>query len=236
MFRKELLYYFTTPVAYIVIGLYLLIIFLFLWVIPGEWNIIDSGYSQVDGLFRLSPWLFLFMCPALTMRLFSEERQNGTWDLLRTKPISLHRIVIAKFMAAWVLVVISISACLIHYMAVYFIAEPVGNIDSAAFFAAFFGLMLISLSFIAIGTFASSFSTNQIVCFILSVIACAFFYYGFDLLASLFHDSATVTFIEHIGGYQHFLSISRGVIEIKDLAYFLIVAVFFLSSTIYKLK
>ena len=114
MFRKELRYYFSTPIAYIVIGLYLLAISLFLWVIPGQWNIIDSGYAQVDGLFQLSPWLFMLLCPALTMRLFSEERQSGMWDLIRTKPISLTRIVLGKYFAARTLVLIGLLPCFVH--------------------------------------------------------------------------------------------------------------------------
>ena len=123
MFRKELTYYFSTPIAYIVIGLYLLAISLFLWVIPGQWNIIDSGYAQVDGLFQLSPWLFMLLCPALTMRLFSEERQSGMWDLIRTKPISLTRIVLGKYFAAWTLVLIGLLPCFVHYFVVAYMAE-----------------------------------------------------------------------------------------------------------------
>ena len=119
MFCKELRYYFSSPVAYIVIGLFLLLISLFLWVVPGEWNIIDSGYAQVDGLFELAPWLFLLLCPVLTMRLFAEERQTGTWNLLRTKPISLTRIVLAKGLAAWVIVLIALLPCLVHYFVVF---------------------------------------------------------------------------------------------------------------------
>ena len=151
MYKKELTYYFSTPIAYIVIGLYLLAISLFLWVIPGEWNIIESGYSQTDGLFLLSPWLLMLLCPALSMRLFAEERQTGTWDLLRTKPISLGRIVTAKYFAAWTLVLIALLPCVVHYFAVAYIAEPMGNIDGGAFAGSFVGLVLLSAVFMAIG-------------------------------------------------------------------------------------
>ena len=115
MYRKELAYYFSSPVAYIVIGLYLVTMSLFLWVIPGEWNILNSGYAQVDGLFYLSPWLFMILCPALTMRLFAEERMSGTWDLMMTKGVSLCRIVVQKALAAWTLLIIGILPCLVHY-------------------------------------------------------------------------------------------------------------------------
>ena len=236
MYKKELLYYFTSPIAYIVVGLYLLLISLFLWVIPGEYNIIESGYAQVDGLFRLSPWLFLFLCPALTMRLFSEERQRGTWNVLMTKPVSLLSIVTAKFFAAWTLVFIALLPCVTHLVATYVIAEPYGNVDVAAFCGSFIGLMLMSLAFIAVGTFFSSLSKNQIVCFILSVLGCAVFYYGFDLLAMLFSSAAVVNTMQQIGGFAHFSSLARGVLDLKDIVYFLVVTVLFVSSTVIVLQ
>ena len=151
MFRKELAYYFSTPIAYIVIGLYLLAVSLFLWVIPGQWNIIDSGYAQTDGLFQLSPWLMMLLCPALTMRLFSEERQSGTWDILMVQPISMTRLVAGKFLAAWTLMLLALLPNLVHYFIVYAIAEPIGNIDGGQFAGSFIGLIMLSGTFLAIG-------------------------------------------------------------------------------------
>ena len=162
MYRKELRYYFSTPIAYIVIGLYQLAISLFLWVIPGQWNIIDSGYAQVDGLFQLSPWLFMLLCPALTMRLLSEERQSGIWDLIRTKPISLTRIMLGKYFAAWTLVLIGLLPCFVHYFVVAYMAEPMGNLDSGAFIGSFLGLIMLSGTFMAIGLLCATFSKSQI--------------------------------------------------------------------------
>jgi len=231
MYKKELRYYFSTPIAYIVIGLFLLLISLFLWVIPGEWNIIDSGYAQVDGLFQISPWLFLLLCPALTMRLFAEERQTGTWNVLRVKPVSLTRIVLGKWAAAWTIVVVALVPCLVHFFAVYAMAEPQGNVDSGAFFGSFFGLMLISLTYTAIGTFCSSLTKSQIVSFILGVCGCALFYYGFDLCSSLLSDGNAVNAISRIGGHSHYLSIARGVMDLRDVVYFIGVAAAFLATT-----
>ena len=201
MYKKELTYYFSTPIAYIVIGLYLLAISLFLWVIPGEWNIIESGYSQTDGLFLLSPWLLMLLCPALSMRLFAEERQTGTWDLLCTKPISLGRIVTAKYFAAWTLVLIALLPCVVHYFAVAYIAEPMGNIDGGAFAGSFVGLVLLSAGFMAIGLLAATLSKSQIVSFILGALSCFVLYW--------------VTLQEH------YRSLSRGVIDLRDVVYLL---------------
>ena len=213
MYKKELAYYFSTPIAYIVIGLYLLAISLFLWVIPGEWNIIDSGYAQVDGLFQLSPWLMMLLCPALTMRLFSEERQSGIWDLLRTKPISLTQIVLGKYFAAWTLVLIGLLPCFVHYFVVAYMAEPMGNLDSGAFLGSFIGLILLSGTFMSIGLLCATFSRSQIVCFIIGALAC------FVLYWTVLQD--------------HYSSLSRGVLDLRDVLFFVSVAIAAIIAAIF---
>ena len=213
MYWKELRYYFSTPIAYIVIGLYLLAISLFLWVIPGQWNILDSGYAQVDGLFQLSPWLFMLLCPALTMRLLSEERQSGMWDLIRTKPASLTRIMLGKYFAAWTLVLIGLLPCLVHYFVVAYMAEPMGNLDSGAFMGSFIGLILLSGSFMAIGLLCATLSKSQIVCFITGALAC------FVLYWILMQD--------------HYSSLSRGVLDLRDIVFFVSIAVLAIVAAIF---
>ena len=213
MFLKELRYYFSTPIAYIVIGLYQLAISLFLWVIPGQWNIIDSGYAQVDGLFQLSPWLFMLLCPALTMRLLSEERQNGLWDLIRTKPISLTRIMLGKYLAAWALILLGLTPCLVHYFVVAYMAEPMGNLDSGAFLGSFIGLILLSGTFMAIGLLCATFSKSQIVCYISGALCC------FVLYWVLLQD--------------HYSSLSRGVLDLRDVFFFITVAVVAIIASIF---
>lgn len=205
MFRKELSYYFSTPIAYIVIGLFLLAVSLFLWVIPGQWNIIESGYAQVDGLFQISPWLLMLVCPALTMRLFAEERQSGTWLLLRAQPIPLWKIVVGKYLAAFVLIVIALLPCIVHYFIVFYMAEPMGNIDSGQFVGSFMGLIFLSASFTSIGLLCSTLTRSQLVAFILGAVSCFVLYW--------------VTLQEH------YSSISRGVVDLRDVVFFLSVAI-----------
>ena len=216
MYKKELAYYFSTPIAYIVIGLYQLAISLFLWVIPGQWNIIDSGYAQVDGLFQLSPWLFMLLCPALTMRLLAEERQSGIWDLLRTKPVSLTRIMLGKYFAAWTLVLIGLLPCFVHYFVVAFMAEPMGNLDSGAFLGSFVGLILLSGVFMAIGLLCATFSKSQIVCFIAGALSC------FVLYWALLQD--------------HYSSLARGVIDLRDLLFFITITIVAIFASILTLR
>lgn len=205
MFKKELSYYFSTPIAYIVIGLFLLAISLFLWVIPGQWNIIESGYAQVDGLFQISPWLLMLVCPALTMRLFAEERQSGTWLLLRAQPIPLWKIVVSKYLAALLLTVLALIPCIVHYYIVYYMAEPMGNIDSGQFVGSMMGLVFLSSSFTGISLLCSTWSKSQIVSFITSAVSCFSLYW---LLLE-----------------QHYRSISRGVVDLRDVVFFLSVSI-----------
>ena len=205
MFRKELSYYFSTPIAYIVIGLFLLAVSLFLWVIPGLWNVIESGYAQVDGLFQIAPWLLMLVCPALTMRLFAEEKQTGTWLLLRAQPISLGKIVLGKYMAAFVLTVMALLPCIVHYFIVYYMAEPVGNIDGGQFIGSMLGLVFLSASFTSIGMLCSTLTSSQLVAFILGAVA------NFVLYWVLLQN--------------HYSSISRGVVDLKDVILFVTVAV-----------
>ena len=205
MFRKELSYYFSTPIAYIVIGLFLLAVSLFLWVIPGQWNVIESGYAQVDGLFQISPWLLMLVCPALTMRLFTEERQSGTWILLRAQPIPLWKIVVSKYLAAFILTVLALLPCIVHYFILYYMAEPIGNVDGGQFVGSMMGLVLLSASFTGIGLLCSTLTRSQLVAFILSAVGCFILYW--------------VTL------QDHYNSISRGVVDLRDIVFFLSVAI-----------
>ena len=165
------------------------------------------------GLFQLSPWLFMLLCPALTMRLLSEERQSGMWDLIRTKPISLTRIMLGKYFAAWTLVLIGLLPCLVHYFVVAYMAEPMGNLDSGAFMGSFIGLILLSGSFMAIGLLCATFSKSQIVCFITGALAC------FVLYWILMQD--------------HYSSLSRGVLDLRDIVFFVSIAVLAIVAAIF---
>lgn len=236
LFKKEFRYFFSTPIGYIVLGLFWLAISLFLWVIPGQYNIIDSGYAQLDGLFQLSPWLFMFLCPAVCMRMFAEERQNHTWDLLVTKPIQLWQIVLGKFLAAWVLTIIALLPCIFHYWVVYSLAEPIGNIDSGAFWGAFIGLVFLTATNCSVGLWTSAITKSQIVAFILGLLICFLLFYGFDLVSGLFSKGSTVEAIQNIGFHSHYKSISRGVIDSRDIVYFIGVCALFLLITIQMLS
>lgn len=234
--KKELRVFFSNATGYIVIGIFLILTGLFLWVIPGEYNILDSGYANVDGLFYLAPWLFLFLCPAVTMRLFAEEKQTGTWELLTTKPISKLHIALGKYLAGWVLVTLALLPTLLYYFSVWYLAEPMGNVDSGAFWGSFIGLLFLAAIYVSIGTFSSSLSNNQIISFVVAVMLSFFFYYGFEVIASFFSSGQSIQILETLGIHSHYKSMSRGVIDSRDVLYFVLVCSGFLSATVWKIK
>jgi ABC-2 type transport system permease protein len=234
--KKELKTFFGNAIGYIVIGIFLLLNGLLLWFIPGEYNIIETGYANVDGLFYLAPWLFLILCPAISMRFFAEEKQSGTWELLVSKPISKTEIVLGKFFAGWLLVMLALVPTLIYYFTVYFIAEPIGNIDSGQFWGSFIGLMFLTAVYISIGTYASSLTNNQIVSFVIAVVLSFFLYYGLDVTGSFFNSGNTIQFISGLGINTHYQSMSRGVIDSHDVAYFSLISLIFILLTVRRIR
>lgn len=227
---KELNSFFSNATGYIVIVIFLLSTSLLLWVFPGNYNILDMGYANVNGLFTLTPWLYLFLCPAVTMKMFAEEKQNGTIELLLTRPVSIWKIICGKALAGWFLVIIALIPTLIWAMSVYYISDPIGNMDMGAFWGSWLGLVFLAMVYVCIGLFGSAVSKNQIVAFILSALLCFILFYGFELLGSLFSGN-TEYILKNIGIRQHCLSISRGVIDSRDIIYFIAGSALFLFLT-----
>lgn len=231
IFSKELKSFFGSLTGYIVIGIFLTLTGLMLWVIPGEYNIPESGYANVDGLFMIAPWLFLFLCPAISMRAFAEEKQSGTWELLITKPISKWQIVLGKYFSGVVVVLAALVPTVLNYFVVAYLAEPVGNVDSGAFWGSFIGLGFLAAIYMSIGIFASSLTNNQVISFVLAIVISFVLFYGFDVLAMFFTSGDVIGSIESAGINAHYKSISRGVIDSRDLVYYLVVSFLFLFFT-----
>ncbi|HON53174.1 MAG TPA: gliding motility-associated ABC transporter permease subunit GldF [Bacteroidales bacterium] len=231
LLRKEIASFFHSFTGYLVIAVFLLITGLFLFVFQGEMNILRSGYASVDGLFILAPWIFLFLAPAISMRFFSDEKKSGTIELLLTYPISDISIVLAKFTAGIILLTISLLPTLLYVFTVYALGSPPGNLDGGATIGAYIGLLLIGGMYVAIGTLVSSFTDNQIISFIISAVICFVFFTGFDSLAEIIPSTINKNIITSIGIQQHYNSISRGVIDTRDLIYFVSCIIFFLYLT-----
>ncbi|MCK4464724.1 MAG: gliding motility-associated ABC transporter permease subunit GldF [Bacteroidales bacterium] len=231
LLRKEINSFFSTVVGYIVIMVFLTANSLFLWIFPGELNVLESGYATIDTLFIIAPWVFLFLVPAVTMRMFSEERKTGTIELLLTRPLSDLQIISAKFLAGLILVLFSLLPCLVYFISVYLLGNPVGNIDTGGTWGSFIGLFFLAGIYVSIGIFASSLTDNQIIAFILSLILCFFFFIGFESLSSIPIFQSIDHVIMNLGINEHYKSMSRGVIDSRDMVYFTVVVVLFLVFT-----
>ncbi len=226
--KKEFNSFFASPIAYLVIGVFLLVNGLFLWVFKDDLNILNAGYADLNSFFLLAPWILLFLIPAITMKSFADELHSGTIETLKTKPITNWQIVLGKFTASLVLIFVALAPTLTYAYTILQLGNPVGNLDIGSTVGSYIGLLFLAATYTSVGLFTSTFSKNQIVAFILGVFITFFLFYGFDAIASLFSDSYTV---QLFGINEHFKSISRGVIDTRDIIYFVSVTVFFLLAT-----
>lgn len=227
--KKEFNSFFASPIAYLVIGVFLLINGLFLFIFNDDFNILNAGFADITTFFYLAPWVFLFLIPAVTMKSFADEFNKGTIELLKTKPISNWQIVLGKFWASLLLVCIAIIPTFVYVYTVYQLGNPVGNIDFGSTIGSYIGLLFLAVSYTAVGLFTSTLSKNQIVAFILGVFITFMLFYGFDAIANSFGNLGFA--IQQFGINEHFKSISRGVIDTRDILYFLNVTFFFLFIT-----
>jgi len=224
---KEVRGFLSSLIGYIVITVFLLINGLFLWVFANDFNILDFGYAGLDGLFMIAPFVFLFLIPAITMRSFADEHRSGTIELLLTKPLTDLQIILSKYFAGLVLVVISVIPTFIYIISVYQLGMPRGNLDMGGLWGSYIGLLFLGASFVAVGLFSSSLTNNVIISFIIAVFLSLFLYIGFDFIYSLDMFGKVDLFIKSLGINAHYTSMSRGVIDTRDLIYFVsLIAVF----------
>lgn len=234
LLKKEFNSFFASPIAYLVIGVFLLVNGLFLWVFKDNFNILNAGFADLNSFFYLAPWLFLFLIPAITMKSFADEFNSGTIEILKTKPLTDWQIVLGKFFASLLLVIIALLPTLTYAFTVYKLGKPVGNLDIGSTIGSYLGLLFLAATYTAVGLFTSTLSKNQIVAFILSVFITFALFYGFDAISGLLGNSGY--FLQQFGINEHFKSISRGVVDTRDVIYFTSVTVFFLFITKQQLK
>ena len=231
LYKKEIRSFLSSLIGYVVISVFLLITALFMWTFPGDFNILEMGFSNLDPLFVISPWVFMFLIPAITMRSFAEEKRNGTIELLFTRPISDFHIILAKFLAGLTLVGLALLPTLIYYISVYSLGNPVGNIDSGGTWGSYIGLIMLASAYVAMGIFASSISNNQIVSFLLAAILSFFVYSGFQSLGSFKLFGQFDEFIIKLGIQDHYTAMSLGLIDTRDVVYFMALTTIFLLIT-----
>jgi len=236
LLKKEIQSFLGSLIGYIVIIVFLTIMSLIMWVFPSDYNVLDNEYATLGPLFSLAPWVFMFLIPSITMRLFAYENKTGTIELLLTKPLTDLQIIGAKYLAGVLLVLFSLLPTLIYYVVVYQLGAPEGNLDQGGTWGSYLGLLFLASGFVAIGLFSSSLSNNQVISFIIAVFLSFFTYIGFDFISSLALFGSFDLFVQKLGISEHYGSMSRGVIDSRDALYFLSVIAFFFMLTKLKLS
>lgn len=231
LLKKEIRSFLSSLIGYVVMAVFLLLTGLFMWIFPGDFNVLDMGFANIDTLFGISPWVFMFLIPAITMRSFAEEKRTGTIELLFTRPISDTRIILAKYFAGLLLVVIALIPTLIYVVSVYRLGNPSGNIDMGGTWGSYIGLIFLAASYVAIGVFASSITKNQIVSFLVAALLCFFMFVGFQSLGSFELLGSLDRFVIGLGIQEHYTAMSLGNIDSRDVVYFLALITIFVLLT-----
>ena len=235
IFQKEIGSFFNSLIAYIVMAVFLTSVGLIVWVFPDS-NVLDYGYADLASFFYLTPYVLLFLIPAITMRSFSEEIRNGTLELLLTKPLLRRDLILGKFFANWLLVILMLLPTILYYFSLYELGNPKGNIDSAAVFGSYLGLVLYSGVVVSIGIFTSSLNSNQIVAFILGIFISFVFYIGFGSVSSLFGSGILAQITSGLALDEQYRSLGKGLIDSRNVIYLLSLIAFFIFLTLYRIK
>jgi ABC-2 type transport system permease protein len=229
IFKKEIRSFFNSSVGYAIMVLFSVGMGMFMWAFPP--TVFDLGVADMSLLFDTAPYVFMFLIPAITMRLFSEELKSGTMELLLTKPISTWSMVLGKYFAGLALVLLALLPTLISYFSIYALGSPVGNIDSSAVFGSYIGLVFLAMAFTAIGLLSSSMFDNQIGAFVVALFMSFLFHNWFGFIADFFESDSNAFFIRTMGFSYHYDAVSRGVLDSRNLIYFLTMTAGFIFVT-----
>ncbi|MBS1550131.1 MAG: ABC transporter permease subunit [Bacteroidetes bacterium] len=233
IFKKELWNYFGNWSAWVIIGAFSLISSLFLFFFENNYNIFDIGMASLQSYFTLVPWILMFIIPALSMKTIAEEHQSGTLYWLFAQPIKIKDIILGKFLSVWFIGFLCIIPSLVYFYTVYVLGIPEGNVDLGATLGSYFGLLLLIGAMTSVGMLASSLSSNQIMAYLLGVFMCFILYFGIEQLASYKLLGGADFVLQNIGFYQHFLAFSRGLVDSRDVFYFLFIITLALGLSSY---
>ena len=237
--KRELFIFFSSGIGYLIIGAYITVTTLFLWFFDTDFNLFNAGFADLNSFFVLSPWLLMFLIPALCMRSFSEERRTGTLELLLTKPLTLWQIILGKYIGAMLLVMIVFLTTFIYFFAVYDLKMKSIPLDWGSTFISYLGLILVSSVFVAIGLLSSLITKNQVTAFMLAFILCFIQFFLWKGIADLMLDAKTYNLFSQFGIFEHYLRLRNGLISIKDLIYFIAlnyILLYLSSYVLFKLK
>ena len=233
---KEIRSFFTSAIGYLIIASYLVLNGLFLWVFKGQFNVFDYGFADLGNFFFLAPWVFLFLISAISMKSFSEEQKLGTLELLLIKPLGVWHLVLGKFLGGFLLCILALLPTILYVWTIGTLGITTNNFDLGVVVGSYFGLLLLIATYMSIGLFASALTNNQIVAFLLGLLFCFLLYFGFDALSTLSSDGSMQNTIRSMGAEAHFNNIARGILDVRDVFYFISISLFFLYMTVHRLN
>lgn len=231
LYLKEIKGFLSSIIGYIFMLIFVVTCWLFLWVISDYYNLLEGGVADLIPFFNLTPLILLILIPAITMRSFAEEKRTGTIELLYTRPISDFKILAAKYLAGVTLVVITLLPTVTFYISMHYLGDPVGVLDDGAAITSYLGLVLLGATFVSIGIFASTITSNQIVAFIIAMFLCWFLYSGLSLLGSYATFAGFDSIVRYASIDFHYESIKKGVLIFSDVFYFISLIAFFLFAS-----
>ncbi|MCK8520781.1 gliding motility-associated ABC transporter substrate-binding protein GldG [Aquimarina sp. D1M17] len=234
--RKEINTFFSSAAGYLVVSIFFILNGLFLWVFKGQYNIPDSGFADLAPFFQIAPWILLFLVPAVTMRSISEEKRQGTLEILITKPITYWQLILGKYLGSLTLILITLLPSILYIIAISRLGNPVGNIDIGSTMGSYIALVLLSAAYTAIGIFSSTITKNQIIAFLVSLFLCFIWYFGFSGLADYNILNSDSYSIDQLGMQMHYERISKGIIDTRDVGYFLGIIILFIVIAIFWIR
>ena len=236
VFKREIVSFFASPTAYLIMGLFLFINGLFLWVFQGPFNIFDYGFADLSNFFLLAPWIFLFLIPAICMKSLSEEIKMGTLELMYIKPPSLWHMILGKYLAALVLALLAVIPTLVYVYSISELGASPGNLDIGLAIGSYLGLIFIAMTYAGISIFTSSLTDNQIVAFIGGLVLCFLLFYAGEGLATIVKNGETALFVQNLGLKARLDTMARGILDTRDIIYFMSISVLFLFLAVLQLK
>ncbi len=227
IYQKEIASFLSSFIAYIIITVFLVAMGLLVWVFP-ETNVIDYGYADMGSFFQMAPFVLMFLIPAITMKMLAEETHSGTMEILIVKPVTTLQIVLGKYFAALTLVIVAILPTLVYYFSISELASPVGNIDTAGIAGSYIGLLLLSAVFCALGILTSALTSNQVMAFVIAAFISFILFTGLNSLANINVWSSLSLPLAQLSLEYHYLAMSKGLLDSRDVLYFISVIAGFL--------
>ena len=236
IYQRELQSFFYSPLGYVILATFLLLNGLLLWIFPSSWNVLETGFGDINLFFELNPWLFIFLFPALGMKSFSEEFKAGTIELLLTKPIGILTLIAGKFLALMSILLIALSVSFFYFLQLDHLLLENNSLDWGVFYGSFLGLFLLASSIASISIWASTLVESAFSAFLIALFISIFHFYGWNQISDLFTNFDLHTLLKSIGLQYHYGELNKGIIRLSNVIYLLLQTLFFIFWTMLNIK